>query len=114
MKLRARNRYESIIIKKVGVAIKIISIDVDFKSTRNGKMVIRLTTLVIKRGYRHLGIGNKILEYLKAVCDEENNSLIAPLGGNTSKQRVNLRRFYLNAGLRLEYIDDYEYYVYNY
>lgn len=121
MKLKEKhNTYEAAVYKILGPAIKTLSIDLSYVlrderenpyGVRFGHPTrLRLSTLILKRGYRNRGIGSKIISYLKAICNHDEIDLIIPFG--QTRERERLRNFYIKNGLTQKFINDFEYFIY--
>lgn len=110
------NAYECFIEMYWDKGIKICHIDLLPPKKRqflhqHQRAGVRLTTLILKPGFRGQGIGSQIIAFLKRKCDKINSYLVVPMG--TTKYPNRLRSFYKRNGLEQEFIDGFEYWTYN-
>jgi len=101
---RSSNHLDYFIYMYWDRAIKHCSIDPIYNTERR-LVSFRLSTLILKPGYRGAGIGSQILAYLK----RSGYKIIIPMGVGNKKR---LRNFYERNGFKQTFIKDFEYYIY--
>ena len=104
-------RFEYFITEYWGYAIKYFTLEIE-TNIREDIIGFRLSTLILKHGYRNNKVGSAILMYLKRRCDDMHIYLIVPFGVTHNPER--LRNFYKRNGLTQMFNSDgFEYFTYN-
>ncbi len=69
---------------------------------------VHITNIVVRKSYRHLGIGSKLLEKLIELSNEKSSLTLEVNTKNTNAQKLYLKYGFKNLGIRKKYYNGIE------